>query len=422
MNYPDYYLKACQIMECEPDDSFEAKKAAFHRVLEQWQQEYQGYKHDRGGQPELSEQKLEELKWAVAVIYEFEGSLEPRPQPSNWRDRFWQNLPVGQLIPEFSFAEELDTWVTPVISNGIMYAGYRDFSIGAIDIAAKEEIWRFAANGRTTSPVVHQGIVFFGSTDRHAYAVDAGSGEEIWRFRAIAQIHLPPAVSEKSVYFSIGHQQIHCFDFTTGRKKWNSQTKSKVVQRPFLLDDSVLLFVQGLSLHCFHAETGALQWTIRSKHLSPDHKCGQLKSIVVMDLSLWRPLRLPHDSGSEGNGWSIPDWDLDDRDPVTGEETHTMLDAYKPSSLVAFHGITGRVVWMLPMPGRVDNLFCSDGMVYGLCAQPHRQDIFAIDGETGQQLWMIHLEQQEKYGRFFAGDGKTYYIDLASNVYEIITA
>ncbi len=420
MNYPDYYLKACQILECKPDDSIDAKKAAFHRMLEQWQQEYQYHKHDRGDRPELSEHKLEELKWAMAVIYEFQGSLEPQPKPSNWRDRFWQNLPVGQLIPEFSLADGFGSRVAPVISNGIMYADYQDLSIGAIDIVAKEEIWRFAANGRTTSPVVHRrGIVFFGSTDRYAYAVDAGSGEEIWRFRASAQIHLAPVVSDQSVYFAIGHRQIHCFDFATGRKKWHSKTESKVEQSPFLHDDSALLSDDWRRLYCFHAETGALQWTVRSTHLNPS-KCVQQKAIVVTNLTSWLPLRLPYTSDSHGNAWSMAERDLTERDPVTGEETATEYDPWPPSSLLAFHVMTGRVVWVLPMPGPAQRLFSFDGIVYGICNLRHRHDIFAIDGETGQQLWTIPLEPQEKYGRFFAGDGKTYYIDQTGNVYEMI--
>jgi outer membrane protein assembly factor BamB len=390
MNYPDYYLKACQVLECEPDDSIDAKRAAFHSMLEQWQQEYQGYEHDPGGLPELSKLKLEELKLAMAAIYEFEGSLEPQPQPSNWQDRFWLNLPVGKLIPEFSLSEEYAPWAAPVISNG----------------------W-------TTSPVAHRGIVFFGSTDRHAYAVDARSGEEIWRFRASAQIHFPPAVSDESVYFAIGHRQIHCLHFATGRKKWNSQTESKVIQKPLLYHDSVLLFDDQHCLYCFHADTGALQWTITSHHLRA-RDCVQLKAIVVMGLPLLVPLRLPHDSGNEGNGWSISDWDLTAFDPVTGEKTDTWSDWRGPSSLVAFQAMTGRVVWMLPMPGRAENLLSSVGIVYGICERSGRDDIFAIDGETGQLLWRIPLEPQEVSGKFFAGGGKTYYIDQTGNVYEIM--
>jgi PQQ-like domain len=179
MNYPDYYLKACQILECEPDDSFESKKAAFHRVLEQWQQECHHCMGGQGKQLQLSEARLEELKRAIAVIYEFAGSLESRSQPSNWRERFWQDLSMGQLIPEFSLGEDFTPWVVPVFANGIMYAGYRDFSIGAIDISPKEEIWRFPTNGRVTAPVLDEDILVFGSADKHVYAVDASAGQEI---------------------------------------------------------------------------------------------------------------------------------------------------------------------------------------------------------------------------------------------------
>ncbi len=141
MEYPEYYRKACEILRCKPEASFEAKKARFHLMVEQWQQECHHCMGGQGQQPQLSRGRLEELKGAMAVIYEFENFQDPRPQPLNWRERFWQDLPVGQLIPEFSLGEDFTPWVVPVFVNGIMYAGYRDFSIGAVDISAKEEIW-----------------------------------------------------------------------------------------------------------------------------------------------------------------------------------------------------------------------------------------------------------------------------------------
>jgi hypothetical protein len=141
MGYPEYYRKACEILRCKPEASFEAKRARFHRMVEQWQQECHHCMGGQGQQPQLSRGRLEELQWAIAVIYESERSLEPRPQPSTWVERLWQDLPMGQLIPDFSLGEDFASWISPVFVNGIMYAGYRDFSIGAVDISAKEEIW-----------------------------------------------------------------------------------------------------------------------------------------------------------------------------------------------------------------------------------------------------------------------------------------
>jgi hypothetical protein len=48
-----------------------------------------------------------------------------------------------------------------------MYTRYKDFSIGAIDMSAKEEIWRFPTSGRITPPVMDQDVLVFGSDDKH---------------------------------------------------------------------------------------------------------------------------------------------------------------------------------------------------------------------------------------------------------------
>lgn len=96
-------------------------------------------------QPELSEDRLAELQWAMAVIWESECSFEPRPEPSDLRDRLWQNLPMGQLIPGFSLGDKIDFSIPPALANGILYPVYQDFSIRAVDIDAEEELWRFTA-------------------------------------------------------------------------------------------------------------------------------------------------------------------------------------------------------------------------------------------------------------------------------------
>jgi outer membrane protein assembly factor BamB len=271
MGYPEYYRKACEILRCKPEGSFEAKRARFHRMVEQWQQECHHCLGGQGQQPMLSHGRLEELKGAIAVIYEFERIQEPRPQTSNWKERFWQDLPMGQLIPEFSLGADFTPWVVPVFSNGIMYAGYRDFSIGAIDISAKEEIWRFPTSGRITAPVFDQDVIVFGSADKHVYAVEASTGQAIWHFRATAQIHFPAAVKDGSVFVSAGHIQFHCLAIQSGCKKWSVRTDSQVIGRPFPYTDVVFQFDYRTRVHCFDASTGECRWTAKTKYIDAWH-------------------------------------------------------------------------------------------------------------------------------------------------------
>ncbi|MBI5251163.1 MAG: PQQ-like beta-propeller repeat protein [Desulfomonile tiedjei] len=286
MNYPDYYLKACNILRCKPESSFEAKKTRFHRMAEHWQLECYHCMGDEGQQPQLSEGRLEELQWAVAVIHESECSLEPRPQPSTWVDRLWQDLPIGRLIPEFSLGEAFAPWVEPIFANGLMYTGYSDFSIGAVDIAAKEGIWSFPANGGVTSPVMDEGVLVFGSTDKHAYALDASTGQEIRRFKAGAQIRFSPAVRDGSVCISAGRTQIHCLEILSGRRKWSVRTDTPIIGRPFRYDDSVFQFDKRRRLYCYDANTGEFRWTANAPRLDAHHLI-QVGGILAMPQRPW---------------------------------------------------------------------------------------------------------------------------------------
>ena len=314
---------------------------------------------------------------------------------------------MGQLIPEFSLGEAFAPWVEPVFANGIMYTGYSDFSIRAVDIAAKKGIWRFPANGRITSPVIDEGVVVFGSTDKHAYALDASTGQEIRRFKAGAQIRFSPAVRDGSVCISAGRTQIHCLDILSGRRKWSVRTDTPITGRPFRYDDSVFQFDEWRRLYCYDANTGEFRWTANTPRLDA-HGLIQVGDILVMPQKSWWSLHLSYYGRKERDGCRILDFNTED--PVTGEETE---------SLVAFQIMTGSVAWVIPMPGSIRQLFSADGVIYGSCHRADETAIFAIEGETGRELWMIGLKPLD-YGRVLAHDGRIYYLECDGDLYSVL--
>jgi outer membrane protein assembly factor BamB len=415
MGYPEYYRKACEILRCKPEASFEAKRARFHRMVEQWQQECHHCMGGQGQQHKLSDGRLEELKGAMSVIYEFENFQDPRPQPLNWRERFWQDLPVGQLIPEFSLGEDFAPWVVLRFANGIMYTRYKDFSIGAIDMSAKEEIWRFPTSGRITPPVMDQDFLVFGSANKHVYAVDASTGQEFWRSKASAQIRYSPAVSAGSVFVSAGHTQFHCLDLYTGRKKWSVRTDTKVLGRPFCYNNLVFQFAEERRLYCHDVGTGECRWTARTEFLDARHLM-QVGGVLVAPQHPWWYRHRSYYECIEKNGSEMSDSAF--RDPITGEEVADEA-RWRPQSFLAFQIMTGSVAWVLPMPGSIGGVFSADGVIYGTCRRDNETAIFAIEGETGRELWTFGLKP-EAYGRVLAHDGRIYYLDCDGDMYSVV--
>ncbi len=287
-----------------------------------------------------------------------------------------------------------------------MYTGYRDCSIRAVDIVAKEGIWSFPANGTITSPVIEEGVVVFGGPDKHAYALDASTGREIWRFRATAQIRFPPAVKDGSVYISAGRTQIHCLDILSGRRNWTVRTDTPIIGGPFSYGDVVLQHDSRRLWNCYGANTGEFRWTARTAYRNAHHLI-QADGIFVMPQKPWWSLHPSYYDGKEKDGCRILDFDTEDR--VAGEET---------DSLVAFQIMTGSLAWVLPMPGSIGRLSSSDGIIYGTCHRSDETAIFAIEGEAGRELWMISLKPLD-YGRVLAHDGRIYYADDDGNMYSV---
>ena len=86
---------------------------------------------------------------------------------------------------------------------------------------------------------------------------------------------------------------------------------------------------------------------------------------------------------------------------------------------MAFQVVSGRVAWMLPMPGSAGSLFSTDGIIYGTCHHNQQTMVFAIEGETGRELWRFGLKP-EGYGRVLAHDGRLYYADDECNMYSVL--
>ncbi|MDP3878762.1 MAG: PQQ-binding-like beta-propeller repeat protein, partial [Dehalococcoidales bacterium] len=140
-------------------------------------------------------------------------------------------LPQGTLKWVFSTPAPIDS--SPVVADGTVYVGSRDFKFYAVDTATGTKRWEYQTSGWvTSSAAVVNGVAYFGSNDGRLYALNADSGEKLWDFKTQYAISSSPAVAGGIVYFGADDFHIYALDAATGIKLWDFEAEAPIVSSP----------------------------------------------------------------------------------------------------------------------------------------------------------------------------------------------
>lgn len=132
----------------------------------------------------------------------------------------------SESVPSLSL--RFDT--RPLIVNGVVYAGFADGKVMAVDVVTGKEEWRKqVASGQGGNPVADiidvGGLMAFAAGDLYVAtyqgrlaAIDAGSGQIIWsrEISSYTGVTLDPS----HVYVSDAEGRVHAFDLVTGVPTW----------------------------------------------------------------------------------------------------------------------------------------------------------------------------------------------------------
>lgn len=167
--------------------------------------------------------------------------------------------PEGVPVQRWVFETGGAVRSSPVVLDGVVYAGSRDTSLYAIDAETGDEIWSFATGGAiVTSPAVADGRVFTSSFDGFLYAVDAISGEELWRFRTTAASS--PTVADGVVYVGTNDGALYALNAQTGGMRWSAAFGSDEVGVPTVAGQTVFVGA-GNHMRAYDKTSGQLRWT-----------------------------------------------------------------------------------------------------------------------------------------------------------------
>lgn len=146
---------------------------------------------------------------------------------------------------------------SPAIVDGIVCFGSRDYHLYALDAKTGKELWKVLHENSwvITTPVIHNGIVYAGSSDgKFVQAIDLKTGVEKWRAATTSNVLASPALAEDVVYFSQMDGVFLALDAATGKEKWKFTATDPIFSSPVVADSVVYVGCDDGGLYALSGE------------------------------------------------------------------------------------------------------------------------------------------------------------------------
>jgi outer membrane protein assembly factor BamB len=232
----------------------------------------------------------------------------------------------------------------------------------AVDAATGQERWHVTVS-EGTDPVVDDGLAVVTTSDGFLVGLDAATGAERWRYQVSTEGRAgAPALADGIAYAGIAGGGMVAVDAATGTLLWlgdtgGDQPGTSVVAEGLAYAGGVGPDGEGGHLYAFDATTGELRWTFDDPLYTP----------AVRD----------------GVGYS--------GGPV--------------GIVTAFNTADGTERWHTQLDGAVHNTAIAGNVVYADSdnADETGATIYALDAQTGEQLWGFTVPSWVHSGLAVAG-------------------
>ena len=189
--------------------------------------------------------------------------------PSNWPHPRGglQGLGVADVAlhdsyePVWAYKTDAAVLSSPIIVDGVVYAGSEDKHLHAIDAKTGKKNWAFSAETLIdASPVYDEGVVYIGTDGGVFYAIDAKTGKEKWKYETQGRIAGEAAVTtrndEKVVIFGSHDGMLYCINATTGKQIWTYETGDYINCGIVLNEGTIVLGGCDTMMHLIDLQTG----------------------------------------------------------------------------------------------------------------------------------------------------------------------
>lgn len=148
----------------------------------------------------------------------------------------------------------------PSISNGLIYAGFSDGTLVAVNARTGTEQWEITLNRNTkfrdidASPVIDGDYIYINSYDDKIYCVSKEKGEITWsaNFGGAST----PLIYEDKVFVVSSKGEIAALSKKDGTEIWKYKTKQGVYTEPTLLNNIIVAGESQGKLQFFNSENG----------------------------------------------------------------------------------------------------------------------------------------------------------------------
>ena len=299
---------------------------------------------------------------------------------------------------------------SPVIVNGIAYAGTIQGTLVAVSVTTGKTLWTFDVKGPIYgSPTVRDGIAYFGTSNypwqgvigNYAYALNATTGSLIWQnFLDLGADWVSPLVNNGTVYFPSALKEgtsggFSAFDAKTGALLWKFATPYGIWSSPTMDPTGKNLYVN--SGNPCNAGTG-----------------GGGCSGMALDLNPTTGAVI----------WSNHLADLTGDDDLPTTSTYNNGNVYLGSKNGIFYCLnasTGAIVWQYDTKKRGDSGIFSSPAYYNNRVYFGGGDGFlhALDATKGTLVWSFAMRSLNNVASPAQANGVMYMTSEDHNVYAL---
>ena len=167
---------------------------------------------------------------------------------------------------------------TPVVANGVAYAGSRDGTLYAFDAINGRERWRARFPGWVYSPAFFGDTLITGGQDATLWAVDSSNGEQRWSRHLPGEVVFSPVPGGPfTVLATTFAADLIAFDSASGTQRWRLQTPTANMTTTISGNRILLTGFDG-SLRKINPDSGTLDWKAQLD--------GRLSSPRLVDANL----------------------------------------------------------------------------------------------------------------------------------------
>jgi outer membrane protein assembly factor BamB len=160
---------------------------------------------------------------------------------------------------------------SPLVANGLVYAGDWNGYVHALSAKTGREVWRFRTGGQVKGALALSGRrLYVGSYDHHVYALAARTGRLLWRASAQERLggrgtfYSTPAAAYGRVYIGSTDGKVYSFGAATGQLRWSQSTGGYVYASPAVWNKRILVGSYSGRFYSLDAATGDVQWEFKA--------------------------------------------------------------------------------------------------------------------------------------------------------------